>query len=49
MPDGKAGLLFSAFYPDRAALQESVKGWLGIAGVALGIAALAWLYVAVRA
>jgi hypothetical protein len=44
VPDGKAGLLLSAFYPDRAALQESVKGWLGIAGVVAGFVAIGYLY-----
>ena len=48
VPDGKAGLLFSAYDPGHAALRESIKGWLGLAGVAAGIAALIWLYVTIR-
>ena len=43
-PDPAAGLLFSAEVPTRAALKESIKGVLGLAGVALGIGLIVWYY-----
>lgn len=39
-PDPGVGLLFSAQVPTRAALKETVKGILGIAGALAGLAAL---------
>jgi hypothetical protein len=46
--DSKAGLLLSRHDPGRAALQEKIKGWLGLAGAAAALAALVWLLKTIR-
>lgn len=43
-PDPGAGLLFSKDEPTRAALNELVKGTLGLAGAAVGLVVVAWIY-----
>lgn len=44
--DPVAGLLFTAHPPERTALKESVKGWLGLAMAVAGLAAV--IYFATR-
>ena len=41
-PDSRVGFLFTPDEPMSAALHENVKGWLGLVGVAAGIAAIYW-------
>lgn len=43
--DSKAGLLLSRHDPGRAALQEKIKGWLGLAGAVAALGVLAWLLI----